>query len=84
MANEHAESSALGTNDLQGLASFLSDTPDEATELEDEEALTDDSTAEGDTDEEDTDGQEESDDDESDDEDAEDTPAPDRKLKVAV
>ena len=69
---------------LSDLASFLSDTPDVESELEDEEALTDDSTAEGDTDDEETDGQEESDDEESDDEDAEDTPAPDRKLKVTV
>ena len=69
---------------LSDLASFLSDTPDVESELEDEEALTDDSTAEGDTDDEDTDGQEESEDEESDDEDAEDTPALDRKLKVTV
>lgn len=62
MANEHAESSALESNDLAGLASFLSDTPDEqAPEQEDEEANADESTtkasAEDDTEDSADDGQ---------------------------
>lgn len=85
--SEQAES-ALATDGLADLASFL-DTPDEESEQETEaQNSADEATAEGDTAEDATDGQDEADDDASEDDDSDaekDTePAPERKVKVTL
>ena len=77
----HAENAP---DSLSDLASYLSDTPEEESEIEVDEADTEGSTAESDTEDSETEGQEDSEDDESEEEDAEETPAPDRKIKVTV
>ena len=82
MANEQAESSALETNDLADLASFL-DQPDEQESTEDTEATpADESTGEADTDEPANDEQDEADDEPQGDD--EDEPAPVEKITVKV
>jgi hypothetical protein len=82
MANEQAESSALESNDLAGLASFLSDTPEES-EQEDEEATAEESTSDGDT--EDSANDEQDVDPENPDGDEEDAPTPiESKVTIKV
>lgn len=54
---EQAEPSALESNDLSGLTSFLSDTPETETEEEENEAIADESTGEADQDSDADDGQ---------------------------
>lgn len=49
MANEQAESSALETNDLAGLADFLSDTPEMEPEEESSDQTAEESTGDADT-----------------------------------
>lgn len=81
--SEHAQALDSGLN---GLAEFLSDTPDEAPEQEDDEAelTADDSTADGDTEEEANAAEDESEsDDESDDEENAKPPS-ERKIAVPI
>lgn len=86
MASEQAESSALDTGGtLNDLASFLADTPDEASDEQDDEPTADDSTGEeADTDE-DANSEQDDDDDEPQGDDEDDEPAPvEKKITVKV
>jgi hypothetical protein len=82
MANEQAESSALESNDLAGLADFLSDTPIEESEDESSAHQADESTGDADTEDSATDEQIEDDAEESEESDE---PAPaDTKITFKV
>lgn len=81
MANEQAESSALESNDLAGLASFL-DQPDEQESTEDDEQTVEESTGEADNEEATSDEQDI--DPEDPDGESEDEPTPVEKITIKV